>query len=84
MNKKDVLAKELKSTYDELRTLGDEIRVQLHLAGMDAKDLWNRDLEPRLFSLEKRVEGEVSAATKTALHDLREAMHTFRQGMKKN
>lgn len=84
MNKKDGLAKELKSTYNELRTLGDEIRVQLHLAGMDAKDMWNRDLEPRLFSLEKRIEGEVSSATKTALHDLREAMHTFRDSMKKN
>ncbi len=65
----------------ELRTLGDEIRLHLHLAGMDAKDLWNRDLEPRLYSFEKRVETEVSAVTKTALHDLRDALQTFRKNL---
>ena len=32
----------------ELETLAGEIRVKLHLAGMEANDLWNRELEPRL------------------------------------
>jgi hypothetical protein len=84
MKKEEGIARDLKTTYGELRTLGEEIRVQLHLAGMDAKDLWNRDLEPRLFSMEKRVEQEVSLATKTALHELRDAMRTFRDRIKKN
>lgn len=77
------VADDLKKTLAELRTMADEIRVQLHLAGMDAKDKWNRDLEPKLFSFEKRVELEVTAATKTAAHDLREAMHHFRGSLKK-
>jgi hypothetical protein len=84
MEKHDGLANDLKATYAELRTMGDEIRVQLHLAGMDAKDLWNRDLEPRLFSLEQRVEGEVSSATKAALHDLRDAMQKFRANLRRD
>lgn len=84
MTKNDGLATELEAAYRELRTLGDEIRVQLHLAGMDAKDLWNRDLEPRLYSIEKRIENEVSAATRTAVHDLRAAMHSFRDNLKKS
>jgi len=84
MMKDDGLARDLKQAYTELRTLGDEIRVQLHLASMDAKDKWNRELEPRLYSFEKRVEHEVSDATKTALHDLRDAMRSFREQIKKN
>lgn len=72
---------ELKKTLNELHTMTDEIRVQLHLAGMDAKDKWSRDLEPRLFAFEKRVQSELSTATKTAAHDLRDALHTFRESL---
>ena len=77
------LTNELKTTLGDLRVLADEIRLQLHLAGMDAKDLWNRDLEPRLFTLEKRVERDISAGTKTALSDLRDAMTKFRSSLQK-
>lgn len=84
MNKQDGLRRELNATLDELRTLRDEIRVQLHLAGMDAKDRWNRDLEPRLFSMEKRVEREVGDATRSALHELAESMRRFRDNLKSN
>lgn len=82
MDTKNNLSNELQLAYNDLRALGDEIRVQLHLAGMDAKDLWNRDLEPRLYSMEKRIESEASAATRTALHDLRDALRTFRNNLK--
>jgi hypothetical protein len=73
---------DIKKTLNELHTMTDEIRVQLHLAGMDAKDKWNRELEPRLYSLEKRVETELSAATKTVAGDLRDAIRTFRDSLK--
>lgn len=82
--KNDRLSGELKTAYGELRTLAEEIRVQLHLAGMDAKDAWNRDLEPRLYSLEQRVESEVSSATQQAVHELREAMSSFRARLVKD
>jgi hypothetical protein len=39
---------------DDLRTMRDEIRVKLHLAGMDAKDAFAK-LEPRLNEVEREV-----------------------------
>lgn len=84
MQSKDSPAEDLKQTLSELRAMRDEIRVQLHLAGMDAKDTWNRELEPRLFTIEKRIESELSGATKTALQELRHAMHSFRETLKKS
>lgn len=82
MSNPDGLRKELNATLDELRTLRDEIRLQLHLAGMDAKDKWNRDLEPRLFTMEKEVEREVGSATRTALDELGASMKKFRDSLK--
>ncbi|MCB9707023.1 MAG: hypothetical protein H6711_34600 [Myxococcales bacterium] len=45
----------------DLRTMRDEIKLKLHLAGMDAKQAWEA-LEPRLGELEKQA-SEVSEAT---------------------
>lgn len=39
----------------KLRALADEIRVQLHLAGMEAKESW-AGLEPRLHAFERKAE----------------------------
>jgi hypothetical protein len=57
------------STIDTLRRMADEIRVKIHLAGMEAKDAWN-ELEPKLRGLEQRAE----TATTDVLDDLRERM----------
>lgn len=84
MSKPDGLRTELNATLDELRTLRDEIRLQLHLAGMEAKEKWDRDLEPRLFSMEKEVEREVGSATRTALHELKDNMKRFRGALTNN
>lgn len=39
----------------DLRTLADEVRVRLHLAGMEAKDAWAK-LEPKLVKYEHKLE----------------------------
>lgn len=39
----------------ELRRIADQIRVKVHLAGMDAKDAWAK-LEPRLHKYERKAE----------------------------
>jgi len=83
MSKAEGLRTELNTTLDELRTLRDEVRLQLHLAGMDAKDKWNREIEPKLFSMEKEVERDVGTATRTALHELAESMKEFRQKLER-
>jgi hypothetical protein len=41
----------LRETIDELERLRDEIRVNAHLAAMDAKDRWH-ELEPQLEKAE--------------------------------
>ena len=61
-NELDVKA-EMKRGVDLLRTLRDEIKVKLHLAGMDAKDQWAK-LEPELFKVERAAENATDASKK--------------------
>ena len=49
--------------------MADEIRLKIHLAGMEARDTWN-ELEPKLRDLEHRAE----AATSDVMDDLRERL----------
>ena len=70
----------LDAQLDELTQMKDEIRVKLHLAGMDAKDAW-RDLEPKLDKLEHDAaeEGEnIADATLALAKNLSEAVRKFR------
>jgi hypothetical protein len=43
------------SLTENLRRMADEIRVKIHLAGMDAKDTWAK-LEPKLHEFERKAE----------------------------
>jgi hypothetical protein len=40
---------------NQLRRLGDELQLKMHLARMDARDRWH-DLRPRLVELETTIE----------------------------
>lgn len=77
--------KELKSELEKsaalLRTLGDEVRVQMHLSGMDAKDAW-RKLEPRVESALERAAKEVSDASREAVVDVTAAVRKFRESLR--
>jgi len=63
-----------------LRQMADEIRVQLHLGGMEAKSTW-ADLEKQLEQLEERFgyEGDhavettrqIASEMRTAVRDLK-------------
>ncbi len=75
---------EVQNNLDRLQTLRDEVKVRLHLAGMDAKDTWNK-LEPRIDDVERQVAkaaDELTDATRAALNDvigrlqkLRDSLH---------
>lgn len=60
--------KELKTEIEKslglLQTLRDELRVKLHLAGMDVKDEWNK-LEPKLEEIEKSAENASEASLRS-------------------
>ena len=49
------LKQDIEGTRDDLKRMADEIKVKLHLAGMDAKDAWD-DIQPRLQDFEKRFD----------------------------
>ena len=65
----------------ELLKLRDEIRLQIHLAGMEAKSAW-RNLEPKLEEVERLALAEgsvVKDATRELARDLRKALEQFRE-----
>jgi hypothetical protein len=61
---------------DELETVSDEIRVKLHLAGMDARDTWDKDLEPKLAEARKHAI-EAKNASKKVIDDTIAAFKSF-------
>jgi hypothetical protein len=66
------LKSELERSTAALRTLRDQIHVQLHLGKLDAKSEWER-LAPRLEATLERAKTDVSEATRQAVADVTEA-----------
>lgn len=80
MREKKSLRDELEERRDELKELAGEIRVKIHLAGMEAKDGWD-DLRPKVEDYARRVEGITEAAAddlKRAGHDLKTRLQSLR------
>jgi hypothetical protein len=73
------LKEELKKGLEHLRTLRDEVRVRLHLAGMDARDEWNK-LEPHLFDVEQAAH-EATEASRRAVAEAVERLKKLRQSL---
>jgi uncharacterized coiled-coil DUF342 family protein len=51
---KETLRTRINEGIGELKAMRDEIRIKLHLAGMDAKDAWAK-IEPRIDKLEAQA-----------------------------
>jgi hypothetical protein len=74
--KKTDIEKEIERAMNDLERAADEVRVKLHLAGLDMKDAWSTKLEPRLF--ETRVHAkEASAASKAMIESTLKALRDF-------
>jgi hypothetical protein len=74
------LKDELKKGADLLRTLRDEIKVKVHLAGMDAKDQWAK-LEPELFKVERAAE-QTTESSKKLLDDALKRLKSLRDSLR--
>ena len=75
------------STWDDLRRIADEVKVKLHLAGMDAKDKWKSTFEPRLQELQQKAEhsGERAAgAVQEQLATFADALRKFADDLRKD
>jgi hypothetical protein len=77
-HQKHDLKSELERGAAALRTLRDEIRVQLHLGKLDARGEWER-LAPRLEQTLERAKRDLSDATREAVAEVTEAARRFRQ-----
>lgn len=71
---------ELEKSATLLRKMRDEVRVQLHLGGMEVKQEWNK-LEPRLESALDRAAKDVSEASRTAIVELTDAVRRLRKSL---
>jgi len=74
------LKKELEKGLAKMGSLRDEVRVRLHLAGMDLKDQWNK-LEPQLDQVEKKA-GEVSEDAKKLLNEAVSKLEKLRSSLR--
>ncbi len=71
---------QMRNVVAELRKLRDEIRVQLHLAGMDAKKAWDEDLEPKLEEADRMAENASEETFHAAVETLRK-LKVFRSNL---
>lgn len=72
----DSLRDRLAKGLTDLQTARDEIKLKLHLAGMDAKQAWH-DLEPRLGQLEKQVSDTTAETAEAAQRVIDELKSSF-------
>ena len=73
--------KRFEDEVDTLRQTRDELRVQLHLAGADAKDVWH-ELEKSWQHLESHAK-HVGQTTQDAMDDIEEAGRMLVDELKK-
>jgi hypothetical protein len=73
------LKDEVKKGLEQLTTLRDEVRVRLHLAGMEVKDEWNK-LEPHLFDVEQSAK-EATESSRRALAEAVDRLKKLRESL---
>jgi hypothetical protein len=72
------IKKQVNDILTELEGVAGEVRVKLHLAGMNANDAWNKTFEPRLQDARKHAH-EAKLASKAALQDTLAAFRDFQK-----
>jgi uncharacterized protein YhaN len=77
MSQTNELKNEIEKSLAQMQALRDEVRLKLHLAGMDAKDEW-RKLEPQLADVE-RAAGNLTDVTRHAVEDAVKRLKKLRE-----
>lgn len=77
---KTELKTEIKKSLALLQTLRDEIRVKIHLAGLDAKDTW-KELETQLVDASMSAGNLATEATRTAVDEAVKKLRKFRASL---
>ena len=79
---RDQLKKQIDESIKTARTLRDQIRVDLHLAGLDAKDRWN--VIETQFADAERFGQEVSETAKEAGTKVVQSLREFQSALKRH
>ena len=74
------LKAELQKGADLLKTLRDEIKVKLHLGGMEAKDQWAK-LEPELWKVERAAQ-QTTESSKRLLDEALQKLKSLRDSLR--
>lgn len=80
----DGIKAESAKALDELQALRDEIRLKIHLAGAEGRDVWDK-LEPQLNQFEQRVGNAAEAAVeelKSTGSELKANLERFYQSLR--
>ena len=72
--------RQLDDALDELEELTEEVRLKIHLAGMDAKSKWTDTLEPKLFEAKAHAR-EASEASRRSVEEFVRALRTFARSL---
>lgn len=80
MGTKTDIRKDIVAALDDLEQLADEVRVKLHLAEMEARDAWDKNIEPRLGQARRHAK-EASAASKAAIDETMNAIREFARAL---
>lgn len=75
-NRIEEIKREAHEALDNIRTLRDELRVQVHLGGMDAKQRWDR-LEEEF----KQAQVAAKDASEASLKAVRSALQEFKNAL---
>lgn len=76
MTDQEPVKQQIKKSLESLSTLRDEIRLQLHLASMDAKSAWEK-LEPEIEQANKMAE-DATAISQKAIEEIAGKFRKFR------
>jgi len=75
----DELKHQLQRGLDELRRLRDEIRLEIHLGSLEAKEKWE-ELEPRIRDVETMAK-DISNASRRAVQEVVDSLRRFRESL---
>jgi hypothetical protein len=76
------LKAEMMKSLELLRTLRDEVRVQMHLGGLEAKRRWS-ELEPRLEQVEQAAR-DVTEASRVAVGEAVKSLKELRDSLRRS
>lgn len=68
---------DLQKGLEKAQALFDDVKVRIHLAGMDAKDEWNK-LEPKVTQELETVKRDLSSASHAAVEEVVGALEKLR------